>query len=252
MDDVFDTERDSHDRPSNRFGEFLRLSAEERAVVAELLGPPQHYPRHHVLRREGTEPLNLHLLLGGWVAASLSLPTGKQQIVKVHLPGDLLGAPSLSLKSSAETLTTLTPVAAQPLSRSRLIAAFARHPRLAITLFLSAQKERVSLMDRLALVGQADAHVRIAALLVDLFDRLSAIGQARDGAFAMPLTQRDLGDLVGITPVHVNRTLRAMDKANLIRRSDQTITLLDIDRLRGLTGLPRRDFVFEPDWLPFR
>ena len=69
------------------------------------------------------------------------------------------------------------------------------------------------------------------------------------GIFQMPLTQRDLGDLIGITPVHVNRTLREMDRQNLIKRSDQTISLLAIDRLRRVAGLPARDFVYNPDWI---
>lgn len=67
--------------------------------------------------------------------------------------------------------------------------------------------------------------------------------------FHMPLTQRDLGDLIGITPVHVNRTLREMDRLNLIKRSDQTICLLDVDRLRRIAGLLVRHYVSGRDWI---
>lgn len=121
------------------------------------------------------------------------------------------------------------------------------YPRIALSLFLSAQKERVALMESLAVVGQAPAHVRIAATLTNLFDRLSERGDAPRGMFHMPLTQRDLGDLIGITPVHVNRTLREMDRLHLIKRSDQTISLLDVDRLRRIAGLPVRRYVFGPN-----
>ena len=69
------------------------------------------------------------------------------------------------------------------------------------------------------------------------------------GMFHMPLTQLDLGDLIGITPVHVNRTLREMDRLNLIKRSDQTISLLYVDRLRRIAGLPVRHYVSGPDWI---
>ncbi|MCW0045940.1 helix-turn-helix domain-containing protein [Brevundimonas sp. BT-123] len=93
------------------------------------------------------------------------------------------------------------------------------------------------------------AHVRIAATLTNLFDRLSERGDAPGGMFHMPLTQRDLGDLIGITPVHVNRTLREMDRLNLIKRSDQTISLLDVDRLRRIAGLPVRNYVSGRDWI---
>ncbi len=61
-------------------------------------------------------------------------------------------------------------------------------------------------------------------------------GSASEGAFRLPLTQREIGDLVEITSVHVNRTLREFDRLSLIRRSDQRIALLGIDGLRRMAS----------------
>lgn len=63
------------------------------------------------------------------------------------------------------------------------------YPRLAASLFLSVQKERVALMDSLLLMGQADARTRVAGMLVSLLDRLSQLGQVEADSFAFPLTR---------------------------------------------------------------
>lgn len=102
-------------------------------------------------------------------------------------------------------------------------------------------------MERLTVMGQKDAAIRIAAMLVSLHDRLAALGWASEGAFR--LTQREIGDFVGITPVHVNRTLREFDRLSLIRRSDQRIALLDFDRLRRMASLPTREIEADPGWI---
>ena len=110
MDEDLPPPNDSQSDAPGRLGEFVTLSSRERAALAGLLEPVQHWPRHHVLRHEAAEPSHLYLLTQGWVASSIALASGKQQIVKVHLPGDLLGAPSLCLTTTVDCLTAMTPI----------------------------------------------------------------------------------------------------------------------------------------------
>lgn len=250
MDPSHPTPRDSSACAIARLEEFLRMTDAERRLIQSIMDPVQHYPRHAVLRREGSEPTHVYLLVEGWVAASLSLACGRQQIVKLHLPTDLLGVPSLCLTTTADSLVALTPIAVRSISRSRMMAVFQQSPRIAASLFLSAQKERIALMDALAVMGQADAAVRLAAMLSSLNDRLEALGETEDDSFRLPLTQREIGDVVGITTVHANRTLRQLETMGLISRSDQRIRLIDRDKLRRLAGLPRREFLTQPTWVP--
>jgi CRP-like cAMP-binding protein len=249
MPDRLPARSDSQVPGADHFEAFLRLSPEEWAAVAGAMEPLQQCPRHHVIRREGAVPSHLYLLVEGWAVSSMTLSSGRQQIIKVHLPNDIMGLPSLPLEAAADGLFALTPVAVRAIPRARLMSIFSRYPRIAVSMFLGAQKERIALMESLAIMGQEDASIRIAAMLVTLHDRLSALGQAPGGAFRMPLTQREIGDLVGVTPVHVNRRLREFDRLGLVRRSDQTIVLLDIARLRKMAGLPTREFEREPEWL---
>lgn len=238
----------SGDLPEDRFREFFRLTIQEEQALSSALGPVQHFPRDHVLRRDGAEPTHLYLLLEGWVTASIPLTSGKQQIVKIHLPRDILGAASLCVVRAADCLTAVTPIAVPRISRGDLMSLFVRHPRIASSLFLSAQKERIALMDSLA-IRQSEGGVRIAGMLTDLHDRLAALGLTVEGAFQLPLTQDQIGDLVGLSPVHVNRKLREMDNAGIIERTARMIRLRDIDRLRAMANLPSHAWQREPDWV---
>ncbi|MBO9545825.1 Crp/Fnr family transcriptional regulator [Caulobacter sp.] len=237
--------------PKGRHDEVFDLTESERAALATIQGRPLQLPRDYVLKRDGAEPTHLFVLVEGWVASSIAVVSGRQQTVKIHLPTDLLGAPSLCVTRTAECLTSITPVTVRPMSRADFMGVLARFPRIAAAQFLGAQRERVVLMEALALMGQTDGAVRIAGMLIDLFDRLAALGLAEHGTLPLPLTQGQIGDLVGLSPVHVSRKLGAMERAGLIRRGMRTITLLDIGRLRAMTGLPQHAFVREPEWVNF-
>lgn len=211
--------------------------------------PPAAFPRHAVLRREGEPPRYIYLLLSGWVGASVLLPGGERQIVKFHLPGDVLGAPSMCLAQAADTLTALTPVTISRVPLAAFGALFASSPRFAAAMFLSVQRERVALMDRLAAVGRTPATARVAALLLDVEERLRVMGAAGDDGFDMPLTQEQIGDHLGLTAVHVNRVFRQMAETGLVSRDRHRIVLLDAARLRSMSARQQRVMTRDAAWL---
>lgn len=81
-------------------------------------------------------------------------------------------------------------------------------------------------------VGRRDSKTRIAHLLCELALRLELIGAGKDGTFEFPLTQEQLADATGLTPVHTNRTLQALRKNGLIELNGRSLKVLNSDRLR--------------------
>jgi CRP-like cAMP-binding protein len=122
-------------------------------------------------------------------------------------------------------------------------------PRLALSMFLVSQQERVLLMERLASLGQTKAVQRLAAFLLHIHDRLQQMNPTLEQSFELPLTQADLAEIVGLTFVHVNRSLRELDRSGLIQRTGKRVALLDLEGLHQLAGLPNHQFVRDPDWL---
>jgi CRP/FNR family transcriptional regulator, anaerobic regulatory protein len=236
--------------PQARLTEFRSPSPAELEIFASLASPVQTVARHRTIRREGDRPQSVYMLVEGWVLSSMTLADGSRQILKVHLPGDMLGSPSVALDRAAETLTALTPVKLRSISLSALGSLFTRAPHMAALLFLSAQQERVILMDRLCSIGRTSAECRLAALLVHLYDRLKLIQPDMEPRFDHPLTQEQIGDIIGLTAVHVNRVFRILQDKKLILRDGHGVELIDIAALRRLSGVPVRTLARDLSWLP--
>lgn len=215
-----------------------------------MAGPVQQVARHRTIRREGDRVQSVYMLLDGWALSSITLADGRRQIVKAHLPGDILGSPSIALAAAAETLTALTQVRIRSVSLAAFGSIFERLPHLAALMFLSAQQERVILMDRLCSVARTSAESRLAALILHLRDRLALLQPDLNARFEHPLTQEQLGDILGLTSVHVNRVFRVLEGKRLIRRDGYAIELLDIAALRRLSGVPARTLAQDLSWLP--
>lgn len=243
-------DKDVSSVPLNRFSEFGRLTDAEMAAIEGLGGPQTMLPRHASIRREGDPVTGFFLLSKGWAISSTLLPDGGRQILKFHLAGDVLGTPSMCCDRAVETLTAITPIVVSEVPLPRFGALLEEHPRVAAMFLLSVQRERVSLMDQLASIGRTAADARIAALLLDLNDRLRAIGLGSDQGFELPLTQEHIGDALGLTAVHVNRMLRHLETQGLIAREGHRLTIVDRTQIARLAGRPARPLRSDLSWLP--
>ena len=234
----------------HRFRAFADLTDKEVELLAGLGDAEVVRRRGETFQREGDSVAGFYLHVSGWIASSIILRSGNRLIQKVHLPGDMLGTPTMVLPRAADTLTAITESVTAFVPYERFGRLFEQAPRLAALFILAVQMERLALMDMLAATGNASAREQLARLLVDLHGRLSLLGAVEDDAFDLPLTQEVIGDLLGLTGVHVNRTIRALEEEGLIARAGQRIRLLDLAALRQLSPLPVRTPAFEPAWLP--
>jgi hypothetical protein len=80
----------------------------------------------------------------------------------------------------------------------------------------------------------------LAHLSVRTQARLRAVGLSGDGGFALPLTQEEIADVLGLTSVHVNRTLQTLRSTGMIRLKDQRLQVPDLQALQRLAGFDAR------------
>jgi CRP/FNR family transcriptional regulator, anaerobic regulatory protein len=242
--------RETPGYPLHRFAALGRLTADDQRDLRQLGQEPVSRRRGDVIWTEGQPTSGIHLLIDGWVSSSVGLRSGKRLIQKLHLPGDMLGTPSMVLPVAADTLVAVTQVTTSFVPLETLKQVFVSKPRLTALLLMAVQLERLILMDALAGAGHASAMENMARFLLDLHQRLSGLGAVQQDEFELPVTQDMLGDLLGLTTIHVNRTLRGMAEQGLIGRQGRRIRLLNLPALRRLSPLPARIPVFEPGWLP--
>ena len=81
-------------------------------------------------------------------------------------------------------------------------------------------------------MGQRHARARIAHLLCEFAVRARAAGLTDTTSLKLPMTQEQIGDAVGLTGVHVNRTLRALEVEGIIKRDKRELWFTDWDVIR--------------------
>jgi CRP-like cAMP-binding protein len=233
-----------------RFASLARLKHQDLLELRKMAGPVSQYPAGSILQTADTTAVTPVLLLSGWASGSIALQRGGRQIVKIHMPGDLLGLTSLPYDRCVDTITALTEVMVCVVPPAAIGGLFEHNARLAALLFLISLEERVMLVDRLVMVGRAETSQRIAALILQLRERLMRSDPATGLSFTVPLTQVHIADMVGATTVHVSRTIQDLAAEGLMKWERGRITILNLPALEAFAGLPSRDLVKDPDWLP--
>lgn len=183
------------------------------------------------------------LLLEGWVALSKTLPDGKTQIIDVMLPGDfaLIGAVIAPVAAcSVEALSDARFVAVRPEQANGPEPRMASLRELLAAIIVTTQARTAELLLRM---GTSSAASRIAYALLELYVRLEALNLTRSGRFAFPMTQQKLGEFVGLSNVHVCRTMRRFERDGIIAYPDPAeIVLNDLDALCDIAGIDIETF----------
>ncbi|GMM92613.1 Crp/Fnr family transcriptional regulator [Qipengyuania sp. MTN3-11] len=242
-------ELDPREQVVSRLTGFGDLLDDDIHQLAAMGGPVRQLARGEEIRAEDDAPARLHLLIQGWAASAITLANGSRQLTAVSLPGDVLGLPTLAIEQPIDTLVALSDVVLCDIPVDKLAELFCVAPRLAFLMFLVSQEERSLAMERIALMGKAPARTRLAALFVRLHERNSQLSVEEPLSFFMPLTQKDMGDLIGASAVHLNKLVRDFRKEGLIEIEKRFLTIHDHPVLLETAGVVkwRRS---QPAWIP--
>lgn len=171
----------------------------------------------------------------GWLARYKILHKGSRQIMDFILPGQVFGLQACLFKRSLYSVVTITETTLSTIPFDMVDNVFEQNMVLAKALFWSVAYEAAILGEHLIDVARRSAYERVSHLILELFVRLNAM-QLTDGmTFSIPLTQELMADALGLTTVHVNRTLRALRDDKLIAMNGHSITILDFEALSLLS-----------------
>ena len=167
----------------------------------------------------------------GWLLRYKILHGGSRQIIDFILPGQIFGLQACLFKNALYSVAAITESSLSEIPFEMIDNVFERSPRLARALFWSAISETAIVGEHLVDAARRSAYERISHLLLELFVRLKGSGVADDMSFELPLTQELIGDAVGLTTVHVNRTMRSLREDKLIAVDGKRVTILDFEGL---------------------
>lgn len=230
---------------------FGTLSEAERDEIRRIeAAPVQHFGPRRVVIRQNAQFGSAHIVAKGWLAEQKLLHDGRRQILNFRLPGEIVGLEGLAYSKAVFSIVTLTDVELVPVSREAFEHLQRRSPRLASIIFIRAFQTQVILREWELNLGRRDAFARLVHLLLELHRRLRDLGMAKQCRYGLPLTQEELADCLGLTPVYVNRMLKRAREEGLAHFEDRTIVFDDLDRMRQIAGF--NAYYLQPDRDPER
>lgn len=224
---------------------FRELTDDQLLAVRNIRRGQEHIPPGSLIYREGTRIEYGHTLFDGWVMRYKTLEDGRRQIIGYTLPGDFLGYQPFrgaTVNHSAEALTSVT-LCTFPLDE--LGGMLARYPELSRQFGWLCKREETLAIEHMTSIGRRPARERIAHLLLELDYRLRA--RQGDGAKApliIPLTQEHIADTLGLTSIHVSRTLRTLREDDLLEFRSGRLNIKDRPALVAMTGF--QEVLFDP------
>lgn len=217
----------------------VSLSPQEMAVLAELQVPLRTVRRNREIITEGRKYTELFVLLDGIAIRYRVSHDGRRQILNVVLPGDFIGFPACFFESALFSIAAVIDTRVSSVPMTRLVSLFERHSRLAAILLWQFSCEAAMYAEHLTHIGRRSAVERVAHFLLELLTRLQAVGLAEERSYSMPLTQELMGDLLGLSMTHVNRSLRQLRDDGLVSIDGRSIVIEDFEGLAAISDFEK-------------
>jgi CRP-like cAMP-binding protein len=216
-----------------RLERHRQFDAADRAAVLALPYSLRTLRAHQYLIREGDPAENSCLLRSGFLCRQKIIADGQRQIVSIHMAGDMVNMQNSLLKTADHNVQALTEAEVVLISGQAIVELATARPNVAIAMWLDTLIDGSIFREWIANVGRRDARSKTAHILCEFALRQERAGLAARGRYDLPMTQEQLGDALGLTLVHVNRTLKALEQAGLISRKRRSVTISDWNGLRA-------------------
>jgi CRP-like cAMP-binding protein len=216
-----------------------RLSDEDRDAILALPHRVRKLDPGAYLVREGSLPSQCSVLVEGFAYRQKMTGDGSRQILAVCVPGDAVDLQNIFLDISDHSVQMLTRGTVADIPREALQQLVLTRPEVGRAVIQLTLIEASILREWVVNVGQRDARERIAHVLCEFAVRLEARGLMTYNGFELPMTQEQLADATGLTSVHVNRVLKALELDGLIHRRRRHIQFPDWRALQDVGDFTR-------------
>lgn len=221
------------------------LERDDRARLESISTRGRTFEAGQVLVFEEDDAPLMFFVERGWAAAVRDLADGSMQILDLFLAGQIIGLREITSPDAISSYRALTDLDVRILRKSEMQKLIEHSTSIRDRVFQAIAREEAWLLERITMLGQRDAAQCLAHLMLELADRLSARPGANsaskpEAAFELPLNQEQLGNIVGITPVHVSRTMKQLASDELLEVDRNGVRILDRERCEAFADYDRR------------
>lgn len=219
------------------FGQALSALCTDRA----------HFARGDLVIARGEPYRRIYLIEQGWALRYKLLGSGGRQITNYAVASDFLCFNAALFRHADHFVMARTELIACTLPIRPFLQILNDKPEIALALAWANAQEEAVLAERLASLGRRNAKQRLSHLFCELWRRLDRLGLADSEGFELPLSQDELADTLGLSLVHVNRTLGELSRQGLLSFRHQRVTLRDVAGLERLAGFDAGYLRDQPD-----
>ena len=184
------------------------LNQEERRAILSLGGETQKYAAHHDIVSPGQHVNSACLVARGLVARFDRMRDGNRQLTCFYIPGDMCDLHSMVAPKATWSITAISAAMVVRVPHRQLLDLCIRYPAIALAFWRDATVDASIFSKWVGNLGRKDAKARIAHLFCEMGVRMEAAGLGSRTLFDLQVTQEQIADAAGLTPVHVNRTLQ--------------------------------------------
>ncbi len=218
------------------------VTLEEERAIRAAVSETREYPADRTFIRAGEELSVSILMLEGLACRYKDLRDGQRQISELHVAGDFADLHSFTLKRLDHNLMALTPCRVAVVPHDRLRDITERFPHLTRLYWFMTNLDAAIHREWELSLGRRSALARAAHLFCELHVRLGVVGLTDGDSYDLALTQTDLAECLGLTPVHVNRTLKTLRARSLVEFRGRRVVIQDQAGLRQVAE-------FDPSYL---
>jgi CRP-like cAMP-binding protein len=218
------------------------LSDIEKQIAMRAPVRMRHVGARQDIVSDGSQPTDISLISEGFAYRYKLLDDGRRQITAFLIPGDICDLRALLLNRMDHAVAALSPCEIAVIPHRRLMEIIEKHPRIGFALWADTMLDAAIYRQWLTIVGRCSAYARIAHLLCELSTRREVVSPTKVNSSTFPMTQTDIGDAMGLSTVHVNRTLQRLRAEGLTSLHSHVLEVLDWARLRAAAD-------FDPSYL---
>lgn len=206
------------------------MGEREKDILENAIERVAEYDRPHVILARGDLAHQSTILIDGFILRTI-VERDRRYIVGFHVPGDFVDLHAFALKRLDHEVVTLGHTKVGFASHERIGRIHETEPHLSRLFWFSTLLEAAIQRQWTLKLEQLKASRRVAHRLAEIWRRLEMVGLGRPNGFRSPLTQTDLADMCGTTPIHMNRALAELRREEIVEFRRGLVIVRDRDRL---------------------
>jgi CRP-like cAMP-binding protein len=209
-----------------KLGYWHELSPADEEAILRLPYRRKTIERQGHIIREREPTTHSCLLLSGFAIRHKIVVDGARQIVAIHMKGDVVDLQNSFLRVADHSVQVLTECEVAFIPRDEIRKLAFERPSIGMAMWFDTLVDGSVFREWIANIGRRDARTRVAHLLCEFSLRLKVAGLGEATDYELPMTQEQIADATGLTAVHVNRTIKALEAEGLItRKSSRSVTI---------------------------